>query len=373
MISNSTITRSRILIVDDLPVNVMVLEATLRRDGFTDITTVTDPRMVESQVSANEFDLIFLDIRMPHINGFELCERLASNVADDDYLPVIVVTAQTDKQTRHRSLQLGAKDFITKPFDNQEILSRTRNSLEIRALYKERRNHAVLLERKVAERTRELEDAQLEIVRRLGIASSFRDNETGTHVQRMSEGCRLIALEAGLGDTFAQMILRASPMHDVGKIGIPDGVLLKPGPLNPSEWAIMQTHAQIGADMLAGHPSPVMQMAERIAKTHHERWDGKGYPNKLSGKEIPVEGRICAVSDVFDALTSRRPYKEPWSVEKAIAYIKDGAGTQFDPEIVKCFLRVARQIAQLRMLNPDEEPEQSVTGSPAQKRDADAA
>ncbi|MEQ9200527.1 MAG: response regulator, partial [Rhodospirillales bacterium] len=186
MISDSVITQSRILIIDDMPVNVMVLEATLRRDGFTNITTVTDPRMVENEVSSSEFDLIFLDIRMPHINGFELCERLASNVADDDYLPVIVVTAQTDKQTRHRSLQLGAKDFITKPFDNQEILSRTRNSLEIRALYKERRNHAITLERKVAERTRELEDAQLEIVRRLGIASSFRDNETGAHVQRMS-------------------------------------------------------------------------------------------------------------------------------------------------------------------------------------------
>ncbi|MEQ8708914.1 MAG: response regulator [Rhodospirillales bacterium] len=373
MISDSVITQSRILIIDDMPVNVMVLEATLRRDGFTNITTVTDPRMVENEVSSSEFDLIFLDIRMPHINGFELCERLASNVADDDYLPVIVVTAQTDKQTRHRSLQLGAKDFITKPFDNQEILSRTRNSLEIRALYKERRNHAITLERKVAERTRELEDAQLEIVRRLGIASSFRDNETGAHVQRMSEGCRLIALEAGLGETFAQMILRASPMHDVGKIGIPDGVLLKPGPLDPDEWATMQTHAQIGADMLANHPSPVMQMAERIAKTHHERWDGKGYPNRLSGMEIPVEGRICAVSDVFDALTSRRPYKEPWPVEKAISFIEEGAGSQFDPEIVKCFLRVAPQIAKLRLSTPDEEPELPDDRGAAERKSADAA
>ncbi|MEQ9329091.1 MAG: response regulator [Rhodospirillales bacterium] len=355
MVPDSTIKQSRILIVDDLPVNVMVLETTLRRDGYTSIVTATDPRTVENHVENTEFDLIFLDIRMPHIDGFELCERLTANMADDDYLPVIVVTAQTDKETRNKSLSLGARDFITKPFENQEVLLRTRNALQIRALYKERRNQAALLERRVVERTRDLEDAQLEIVRRLGIASSFRDNETGAHVRRMSEGCRLIALEAGLGDPFARMILRASPMHDVGKIGIPDHVLLKPGPLDPEEWAIMQRHSEIGADMLSGHPSPVMQMAERIAHSHHERWDGKGYPRGLTGNEIPVEARICAISDVFDALTSRRPYKAPWPASRAIDFIRNGAGTQFDPRIVNCFLAVADRIVELRCAMPDEE------------------
>lgn len=355
MLPDSTIKQSRILIVDDLPVNVMVLETTLRRDGYANIVTATDPRTVEGHVEATEFDLIFLDIRMPHINGFELCERLTANLAADDYLPIIVVTAQTDKETRNRSLSLGARDFISKPFENQEVLLRTRNALQIRALYKERRNQAALLERRVAERTRDLEDAQLEIVRRLGIASSFRDNETGAHIRRMSEGCRLLALEAGLGESFARMIQRASPMHDVGKIGIPDHVLLKPGPLDPDEWAIMQRHAEIGANMLSGHPSPVMQMAERIALGHHERWDGKGYPRGLANIEIPVEARICAVSDVFDALTSRRPYKEPWPAPRAIDFIRNGAGTQFDPTIVECFLAVADRIVELRHAMPDDE------------------
>ncbi len=354
MVPDSTIKQSRILIVDDMPVNVMVLETTLRRDGYANIVTATDPRTVEKHVETTEFDLIFLDIRMPHINGFELCERLSANMGDDDYLPVIVVTAQTDKETRNKSLSLGARDFITKPFENQEVLLRTRNALQIRALYKERRDQAALLERRVVERTRDLEDAQLEIVRRLGIASSFRDNETGAHVRRMSEGCRLIALEAGLGDAFARMILRASPMHDVGKIGIPDHVLLKPGPLDPEEWAIMQRHSEIGADMLSGHPSPVMQMAERIAHSHHERWDGKGYPRGLAGNEIPVEARICAISDVFDALTSRRPYKEPWPPSRAIDFIRSGGGTQFDPRIVECFLNVADRIVELRSAMPDD-------------------
>jgi putative two-component system response regulator len=355
MVPESTIKQSRILIVDDMPVNVLVLETTLRRDGYKNIVTATDPRTVEEHVLNAEFDLIFLDIRMPHINGFELCERLTANIANDDYLPIIVVTAQTDKDTRNKSLDLGARDFITKPFENQEVLLRTRNALQVRALYKERRDQAALLERRVAERTHELEDAQLEIVRRLGIASSFRDNETGAHVRRMSEGCRLIAQQAGLGDTFARMILRASPMHDVGKIGIPDHVLLKPGPLDPDEWAIMQRHAEIGSNMLSGHPSPVMQMAERIALSHHERWDGKGYPRGLAGHDIPVEARICAVSDVFDALTSRRPYKEAWSASRAIDFIRNGVGTQFDPHIVECFLAVADRIVELRNVMPDDE------------------
>jgi putative two-component system response regulator len=357
MVSDKVIKQARILIVDDLPVNVMVLEATLRRAGYANIVTATDPRTVEDCVANDDFDIIFLDIRMPHINGFELCEKLSSQVPEDDYLPVVVVTAQSDKETRNKSLQAGAKDFISKPFDNQEVLSRTRNALQVRCLYKERRDHAVQLEIKVAERTRDLEDAQLEILRRLGLASAFRDNETSAHVQRVAHACQMIALEAGLGDIFARMILRASPLHDVGKIGIPDYVLMKPAPLDPDEWTIMKRHAEIGANMLSDHPSPVMQMAHRIALTHHERWDGLGYPRGLAGEEIPVEGRITAISDVFDALLSRRPYKESWSEKRAIEFIGDNAGTQFDPHLVACFLKLTGNILALREQFPDLERE----------------
>ena len=193
------------------------------------------------------------------------------------------------------------------------------------------------------------------MVRRLGRAGEYRDNETGAHVVRMSESCRLLALKAGLGEQFAELILQASPMHDVGKIGIPDCILLKPGRLTPEERVIMESHVEIGIDIIGKFDSPMLIMARSIAATHHEKWDGSGYPHAISGADIPIEGRIAAICDVFDALTSTRPYKEAWPLEKAISFLKDNAGSHFDPSLVQQFIEIIPDVTSLRVEHPDEE------------------
>ncbi len=220
----------------------------------------------------------------------------------------------------------------------------------------------------VINQNRDIQDTQLEIVRRLGRAGEFRDNDTGQHVIRMSRSCQFLALRAGLGEEFAKTLLFASPMHDVGKIGIPDHILLKPGKLDAEEWRIMQTHPTIGASILDGHDSKIMRMATCIAATHHEKWDGSGYPRGLAAEEIPIEGRIAAICDVFDALTSTRPYKEAWSYDKAISYIQDSAGTHFDPQLVDHFMAISQQVISLKQLHPD-----SSTHEPAAAQDPQPA
>jgi len=300
---------------------------------------------------------------MPEMDGFEVMEQL-SKLIDGDYLPVLVLTAQTDTETRLRALEIGAKDFLTKPFDKTEVLQRIYNMLEVRILYNQQRNQSEILEAKVRERTQELSDTRLEIIRRLGRAGEYRDNETGMHVIRMSKSCQRMALAAGLGEEVAEVILNASPMHDVGKIGIPDAILLKPGKLNSEEWEIMKTHSEIGADILSEHSSDMIKMAQHIALTHHEKWDGSGYPNCLKGEEIPIEGRIAAICDVFDALTSDRPYKEAWPVEKAVTFINENSGSHFDPNLVKLFNEILPEILNIRNQYADDalEEEEAATG-----------
>jgi putative two-component system response regulator len=339
--------KSRILIVDDNPANVRLLEAMLEIAGDEDVQGVTDPRLVLSLHREARFDLILLDIRMPHLDGIQVMEQLAGAIKDD-YLPVLVLTAEKDKNTMMRALEQGAKDFVTKPFDREEILNRIENMLEVRSLYNERLRQNEILEEKVQERTRELADTRLEIIRRLGRASEFRDNETGMHVIRMSKSSQRLALAWGLGAAEAEMILQASPMHDLGKIGIPDHILLKPGKLSGDEWNIMKTHVMIGVDILDGHDAELMRMARSIALTHHEKWDGSGYPNGLKGADIPLEGRISAIADVFDALTSERPYKKAWSIEEAVAYIQANAGIQFDPDLLDKFNEALPDILRIR-------------------------
>lgn len=345
--------QTEILIVDDNPANVLLLEKILEKDGFAHIYSTTDPREVLAMYEEHRFDLVLLDIRMPHLDGFQVMEQL-SEVIEGDYLPVLILTAQTDKETRLRALELGAKDFITKPFDQTEVLQRIHNMLEVRILYNFQRDMNEILEEKVRERTRELTETRLEIIRRLGRAGEYRDNETGMHVIRMSKSCQTLALAAGLSEEAAEMILNASPMHDVGKIGIPDGILLKPGKLTPDEWETMKTHSEIGADILDEHSSEMIQMAQRIALTHHEKWDGSGYPKGLKGEEIPMEGRIAAICDVFDALTSERPYKKPWPVDEAVDHINENSGSHFDPRLVEVFNRVLPEILRIRDQYADE-------------------
>ena len=273
---------------------------------------------------------------MPGCNGFEVMEGL-QRVQGDDYLPILVLSAQRDDKTRLRALESGAKDFVNKPFEATEILARIGNMLEVRLLHIQARDQNKTLEEKVAERTQKLEKTRMEVIHRLGRAAEFRDNETGLHVIRMSRFSQRLAQQIGLPDDECDLILNASPMHDIGKIGIPDRILLKPGKLTEAEWEIMKTHSEIGAKLLSGSESRLMQTAETIAMTHQERWDGSGYPLGLKGKEIPLVGRIIAVADVFDALTSERPYKKAWPVDDSASEIIKKSGVHFDPEIVSAF------------------------------------
>ncbi|MGB0683561.1 MAG: HD domain-containing phosphohydrolase [Magnetovibrionaceae bacterium] len=355
--------RSKILVVDDNPTNVLLLEKILESQGYSQVTTTTDSREVAGLYDEHHFDLILLDIRMPHMDGFQVMDALAVGI-EDDYLPILVLTAQTDTETCLKALGKGAKDFITKPFQQVEVLHRIRNMLEVRQLYNQQKHQKEILDQAVRERTEELRETQLEVIRRLGRAGEYRDNETGMHVVRMSKSCQLLALASGLSEAESEVILHASPMHDVGKIGIPDAILLKPGKLDPEEWAIMQTHAQIGANILGEHQSDLMKKACSIALSHHERWDGKGYPNGLAGEAIPVEGRIAAIADVFDALTSERPYKKAWAVEDAVEFLKGNAGSHFDPRLVDLFVGILDDILIVRRQFAD--PVEGGEGAPVQ-------
>jgi putative two-component system response regulator len=330
------ILQSKILIVDDQQPNILLLEKILELEGYTNLHSSSDPREVVPRHQEHHYDLILLDIRMPYLDGFQVMEQVDA-MFHCDYLPIIVLTAQMDVETRIRALEAGAQDFLTKPFHQLEVLHRIRNYLEVRTLYNHRRKHGNLLEEKIRQRTRELEETRLEIIRRLAAAGEYRDNETGLHVVRMSKSCQVVARAAGLGEGACELILHASAMHDLGKIGIPDHILLKPGQLSSEEWDVMKNHTEIGARILGEHVSDIMQMARSIAMTHHERWDGTGYPKGLCGEEIPLEGRIAAICDVFDALTSKRPYKEALSFDEAVAIINKGAGTHFDESLVNHF------------------------------------
>lgn len=263
------------------------------------------------------------------------------------------MTAELTQQTRERALSNGAKDFITKPFDQSEVIQRINNMLEVRLLHKQVRSQNETLEQQVRQRTQELEQSRLEIIKRLGRAAEYKDNETGNHILRMSHFAQMLASAAGLSRELADNILLAAPMHDIGKIGIPDNILLKPGKLDPDEWEIMKTHVNIGADLLDGTNIPLLMMARNIALSHHEKWDGTGYPKGLSGENIPIEGRICAICDVFDALTSQRPYKQAWPVEEAVAFLRHQKGKHFEPELVELFEHILDDVLSYRSAHMD--------------------
>ncbi len=343
-----------VLAVDDELPNVKLLERMLSAKGFEHILSTQDPRQVLSLVRDNDVDLILLDINMPHMDGYEVMAQLKSEIPEG-VPPILVLTAQHAQDFRQRALDSGARDYVTKPFDADELFSRVKNLLEVHQANKYMSQQNAILDERVRQRTEELElaheqlhESRLQVVRRLGRAAEYRDNETGLHIIRMSKMAALIAKQAGMSDEECDLLLNAAPMHDIGKIGIPDYVLLKPGKLDPDEWKIMKTHAQIGADILAGDDMPLLNMASGIALTHHEKWDGSGYPNGLKGEEIPLVGRITALADVFDALTSERPYKKAWSVEDSVALIKSESGKQFEPALVEHFLTILNSIVGIK-------------------------
>ncbi len=338
---------ARILIVDDEPVNLKLLDKMLSAQGYTNLALVQDPRQVLEVYRQQRTDLILLDINMPHLDGFAVMEQL--NALDDPLLPpIVILTAQHGQDFLLRALNAGARDFITKPFDRNELLARVRNMLDAQLAHRLIYEQKDVLEEMVQIRTKELRRTRLQVVQRLGRAAEYRDNETGNHILRMSHISALLAKSIGWNEADCELMLHASPMHDIGKIGIPDHILLKPGKFEPEEWAIMQTHAAIGANILDGDESDLMVWASEIALTHHEKWDGSGYPNGLSRHDIPLTGRIAALADVFDALTSERPYKKAWTVEAALDLIKKNCGTHFDPELVVVFLEQLPEILKIR-------------------------
>lgn len=346
MISKKQILNAKILIVDDEVDNINVLERMLKIEGYTNLQSTTDSRNVRKIYQDFLADLILLDLSMPHMDGFEVM-GLLKEINKGAHLPVLVLTALQDDDTLLKALDSGAQDFIKKPFDLPEVLARIRNMLEVRLLHEELKKQNEILEEKVSARTKELNETRLEVIRRLTMAAEHRDNETGQHIIRQSKMCALLGKAIDMNEHQCDLLLNASPMHDIGKIGIPDRVLLKPGKLDPEEWEIMKTHTIIGADLLTGHSSELMEMARIIALTHHEKWNGTGYSEGLKGEEIPLVGRICAVCDVFDALTSDRPYKKAWSIEDSLSEIYKSSGKDFDPKLVEAFKKIQNDIVRI--------------------------
>ncbi|GIU52245.1 two-component system response regulator [Shewanella sp. KT0246] len=330
--------KATVLIVDDTPENIDILVGILGADYKIKVAIDGPKALALAQKSSP--DLILLDVMMPGMNGYEVCQKLKSEPLTC-HIPVIFVTALADTEDETQGFALGAVDYITKPVSPAVVKARVKTHL---SLYDQKR----LLESEVELRTKELRETRFEIIRRLGRAAEYKDNETGLHVIRMSHYARLLAIAAGHSSRFCELLYNAAPMHDIGKIGTPDAILRKPGKLDADEWKEMQAHAAIGAEIIGDHDDPLLQMAKRIALSHHEKWDGSGYPNGLSGEEIPIEGRIIAIADVFDALTSARPYKKAWTVEDTMGLIEKESGKHFDPELVEKFKSVLDDVKTIK-------------------------
>ena len=348
---------AKILIVDDEQYNIQLLETVLQEAGYARITSILDSRQVLPVYLEFKPDLLVLDLNMPHLDGFAVMRQMTPRIPVGSYFPILVVTAEITPEAKHEALAQGAKDFLTKPLDTVEVLLRIRNLLTTRFLHQQLQAQNEQLEVKVRERTSELEDAQVEILERLALAAEYRDDETGAHTWRVGYSAGLLAQYLGWSPAQAELMRRAAPLHDVGKIGVPDRVLKKPGKLTAEEFEEIRAHVTIGAKALTGSRSPLLQLAEVIALTHHERWDGTGYM-QLKEEAIPLPGRIVTVVDVFDALTQNRRYKESWPLERARAEIAAQAGSQFDPQVVEAFLQLLdREGERLLRLDPSSRPQ----------------
>jgi len=331
---------SQILIVDDEIQNVELLRDILISNGFSNIASFQDPMEAVSFFEKHDFDLILLDIMMPGLNGLEILERFRELRPDHD-TPVIVISALYDRDTQLQILRGDGSEYLTKPIDEEELLAKIENILKARY---EKKNLEVLVDYK----SNELEKAKYEVVKRLSIAAEYRDNETGMHLKRMASYSMLLAKEIGWDERRCEMVLKSAPMHDIGKIGIPDYILLKPGKLNEKESAIMKTHPIIGGKILSNGTTSLIQMAKDVALNHHEKWDGSGYPYGKKGKEITLIGRIVAVADVFDALTSDRSYKKAWTVDETLSEMRSMANSHFDPHLILKFLGIIPEILKIK-------------------------
>lgn len=331
----------KILIVDDTPSNIKILGEILLPEYEVNIAT-SGPQALDN-IENNPPDLVLLDIMMPEMDGFEVCRKIKENENTKD-IPVIFVTAKDEVSDEAKGFEIGGIDYITKPVTPSIVLARIKTHLELKSANEDLKNQNAILDQKIKKRRMELKASQLEAVERLGLAAEYRDEETGQHIKRISEYCRLIGIHLGFTTEGNENLAIASTMHDVGKIGIPDHIIMKPGKLTADEWEIMKNHTVIGAKLLSESESEILQAAETIALTHHEKWDGTGYPNGLKGEEIPLIGRIVCMCDMFDTLVSERPYKESWSIKSAIQEIKNKSGTYFDPKLVELFSTLDHEI-----------------------------
>jgi putative two-component system response regulator len=331
---------ARILAVDDEPSNLLLLERILKRAGYTHVDTIRRSSQVQGYFERHPPDLLLLDLHMPDPDGFAVMRLLERWTSAPTNVPVLVLTADAGQSTRHRALEAGANDFLVKPLDQTEVLLRAGNLLKTHQLQVELRAQNASLDAKVRRRTGELNDARLEAFRKLSVAGEYRDDETRQHTQRVGHMAGLIALELGMDNAAAEILREVAPLHDLGKIGIPDAILLKPGRLSDQEFAAMKEHTRIGAGILGGTRSPFFTIAEQVALSHHERWDGSGYPQGLAGERIPLEARIVGLVDAFDAMSHQRPYKSAWPLDQTLDEIERSSGSHFDARIVDAFRRL---------------------------------
>jgi cyclic di-GMP phosphodiesterase len=360
----------KIMIVDDEPVNIKIVQKFLKSEEYENFVTTTEPAKAMDLLLEERPDVLLLDIMMPRISGLDILEAARAR-EELSGLPIIILTAATDQDTKINALELGATDFLGKPVKLAELVTRVRNTLAVKAHQDQLKNYAKELEERVTARTHELATAQLELIHCLALAAEYRDNDTGRHVVRVGRYAGIIARQLNLDPRFAQLIEHAAPLHDVGKIGIPDAILLKPGKLEPEEFEFMKrhsgfgkrifermpneersalhSHAETGAKIMSVSGSPILKVAAKIALTHHEKWDGSGYPLGLAGEDIPIEGRVTAVADVFDALSTKRPYKDPFPLAKCFAILEEGRGAHFDPEVLDAFLESKEDIVRIQI------------------------
>lgn len=330
--------RETLLIVDDNLTNLKILEGLLGNE-YNILTARSGYEALQVVMNQHSPSLILLDVMMPDINGYEVCRILKANTLFKD-IPVIFITARGNESDETMGLEAGAVDYIVKPFSPAILRSRIRSQMELV-------RYRAYLEDQVAQRTRALTESQRDIIERLAHAAEYRDNETGRHIKRLSLYSAAMGREWGMDEALVEDLLHASSMHDIGKIGIPDKILLKADALSEEEWRVMKNHTRIGAELLSGGESRLMNLAETIALHHHERWDGEGYPRGLRGEAIPFEGRLVSICDVFDALTSWRPYKQAWTIDEASAYLNRESGRIFDPDLVKLFNRLLPELRRI--------------------------
>jgi len=343
---------SKILVVDDEERDLRLMEAMLTPLGYQ-VILAHDGKEALEKVREILPDVILLDIRMPGMGGYEVAKRLKDN-EETKTIPIVMVTVLGKLEDRVKALEVGADDFLSKPVERTELRARVQSLLKVKAYYDHMRDYQKELKAEVERRTEQLKQTSVDTIYRLSRAAEYKDENTGLHIQRMSHYASAVARKMGLDDRTVENIAYATPLHDVGKIGIPDRILLKQGKLGPDEWEIMKRHTIIGARILEGSDTGFIKLAEVIALTHHEKWNGSGYPKGLKASEILLAGRITAIADVFDALTCKRPYREPFPLEKSFGIIKEGRGRHFDPDVVDSFLAAEDEILSIKEKHKDE-------------------